>query len=306
MEAATDYVCMWLDFYKATFTRLNGEDLFTLKGLGSLPKNEDVAMVWYRRKVASFPTRYKLKKENFDNQYVMDRFLNNEYDVLHNHLCYLIDKQKWLNDPATEDKLNKLSVLFLAKKLGLNIPHTEVLTDKRSLIELMQIYPQLIVKPLSECVLFSDNDGAYFKMLTEVISIRNIKAVPETFFPSLVQQGINKKFELRVFYLAGVFYAMAIFSQENKKTVSDFRNYDDKRPNRTVPYILPYEIENKLSHLMTALSFETGSIDLMVDREGNYYFLEINPEGQFGMVSHPCNYYLEREMAKVLTNKCSA
>jgi hypothetical protein len=31
-------------------------------------------------------------------------------------------------------------------------------------------------------------------------------------------------------------------------------------------------------------------------------FLEINPVGQFGMVSHPCNYYLEKRIAQNLIN----
>ena len=29
-------------------------------------------------------------------------------------------------------------------------------------------------------------------------------------------------------------------------------------------------------------------------------FLEINPVGQFGMVSSPCNYYLEKKVASKL------
>ena len=90
---------------------------------------------------------------------------------------------------------------------------------------------------------------------------------------------------------------MVIYSQNNKNTEADFRNYDLVRPNRTVPYQLPEEIELGLDALMKELNFNTGSIDLILTAKGEYIFLEINPEGQFGMVSHPCNYYLEREMA---------
>ena len=56
---------------------------------------------------------------------------------------------------------------------------------------------------------------------------------------------------------------------------------------------------------MQALGFNTGSIDLILTPQGEYVFLEINPEGQFGMVSHPCNYYLEREMALTFKHKIS-
>ena len=44
----------------------------------------------------------------------------------------------------------------------------------------------------------------------------------------------------------------------------------------------------------------TGSIDLIKSVDGEYIFLEINPIGQFGMVSNPCNYPLERKVAEWL------
>ncbi|MDM1050110.1 hypothetical protein [Sphingobacterium hotanense] len=56
---------------------------------------------------------------------------------------------------------------------------------------------------------------------------------------------------------------------------------------------------------MKGLGFNTGSIDLILTPDGDYVFLEINPEGQFGMVSHPCNYFLEREMAIIFKKKIS-
>ena len=36
---------------------------------------------------------------------------------------------------------------------------------------------------------------------------------------------------------------------------------------------------------------------------GNYYFLEVNPVGQFGMTSIPCNYDLHEVVAKHLIQK---
>ncbi|WP_293308321.1 grasp-with-spasm system ATP-grasp peptide maturase [Pedobacter sp. UBA5917] len=303
LEGTTDYVCQWLDYYGVPFIRLNGEDFFNMKKLGDMPKNNEVAMVWYRRKAAKIPAHFSQKRESFETHYTLRRFLIDEFNALHSLLFYAIDKEKWLNDPIIASNLNKLKVLFLAQKFGLNIPYTEVLTDKQSLITLQDTYPELIVKPLSECVLLEDGNGAHYKMLSREINHSNIRSIPDIFFPSLVQQKIDKKFEVRAFYLSGRFYSMAIFSQANKKTASDFRNYDNKRPNRTVPYKLPDEIESRLDLLMKELNFGTGSIDLMVDHNDAYYFLEINPEGQFGMVSYPCNYYLEREMALLFKQK---
>ena len=54
---------------------------------------------------------------------------------------------------------------------------------------------------------------------------------------------------------------------------------------------------------MEKVELETGSIDMILTKDGKYVFLEINPVGQFGMVSYPCNYFLEKAIAKTLISK---
>jgi D-alanine-D-alanine ligase-like ATP-grasp enzyme len=67
-----------------------------------------------------------------------------------------------------------------------------------------------------------------------------------------------------------------------------------------VPYQLPKELEAKIDVLMQKLQLNTGSLDFMVTEDNQFYFLEVNPVGQFGMVSVPCNYYLEQKIADYL------
>ena len=94
---------------------------------------------------------------------------------------------------------------------------------------------------------------------------------------------------------------MAIFSQNNPKTKIDYRNYDRKKPNRFVPYKLPGKIEMAIGKMMNELQLNTGSLDLIKsNKNGKYYFLEVNPAGQFGMVSFPCNYNLHKIVAEYL------
>ena len=54
---------------------------------------------------------------------------------------------------------------------------------------------------------------------------------------------------------------------------------------------------------MKLLNLNSGSLDLIRAADGKYVFLEINPVGQFGMVSYPCNYNIEKEIAIALTNR---
>lgn len=95
---------------------------------------------------------------------------------------------------------------------------------------------------------------------------------------------------------------MAIMSQSNPKTALDFRNYDYTKPNRMVPYELDDVVEDKVLSMCKLLDLSTGSIDFIVDSNNEVIFLEINPSGQFSMVSRPCNYYIVRFIAKEFCN----
>lgn len=305
-ETSTDYLCKWLAYYAIPYLRMNGEDLFTVNSLSELPQNEDFSLVWYRRRIHRFPNvNYSFREEHFENKKALSDFLNAEFKALFFYITEKIDLNKWVNNPFVFNRINKLHVLQLAKENGIQIPETEVMTSKSVLEGFLNKYPKLIIKPLSEVIFLEDTAESHFNMLSKIVEEKTLKYVPDRFFPSLVQQAIEKKMEIRVFYLYGKCYSMAIYSQNNKNTKTDFRNYDNKRPNRTVPFQLPSHMEHKLKNLMECLGFNTGSIDLILTPEGEYVFLEVNPEGQFGMVSHPCNYYLEREMALAFKTKIS-
>lgn len=125
------------------------------------------------------------------------------------------------------------------------------------------------------------------------------KPTKSSFFISFFQNKIEKDFEIRSFYLNGKTWSMAIFSQNDAQTKTDFRKYNDENPNRNVRYNLPKDMEKKVHTLMQALDLNCGSFDFMKSGD-KYYFLEVNPVGQFGNVSAACNYLLEREIALYL------
>ena len=103
--------------------------------------------------------------------------------------------------------------------------------------------------------------------------------------------------------MAGDFYSMAIFSQNDEKTKLDYRNYNREKPNRNVPFQLPEKIETLARKFMEQSQLDTGSIDFIVDEKGEFIFLEVNPNGQFDWLSNNCNYYIEKKIAKYLSNE---
>jgi ATP-GRASP peptide maturase of grasp-with-spasm system len=198
-----------------------------------------------------------------------------------------------------QSSVNKLQLLDMAKKYGLQIPQSHVITTRTALETLRKKSGGIITKALSDGVYLLTPRHGYYSY-TEKITPKILKTIPRSFFPSLVQSEIRKKYELRVFCLNDQLYSMAIFSQKSKGTQVDFRKAMPDSLPRSVPYNLPTHIGKILKKIMKDLDLNTGSFDLIVDTNDNYIFLEVNPVGQFSMTSIPCNYYLEKKIAEIL------
>lgn len=273
---------------------------------------------------------------NEDGVKIIVRYSNNKTIALHNVTSYWYRRGQWnLSPPETnvvglktalfkeikslekfindflihvpyrigsyhENFLCKLSVLMVAQSIGLKTPPSLITTLKQFLNRNL-----IASKAISDIVQIVIEDGNYMGLGTVQLNSEQLQNAPKSFFPTLFQQYIDKVFELRIFYLQGKLWPMAIFSQNNEKTKIDFRNYDRERPNRTVPYKLPTLIKNRLLILMKRLKLTSGSIDMAVDYSGDFYFFEVNPIGHFSQVSFPCNYYLEKEIATFLSSSDS-
>jgi glutathione synthase/RimK-type ligase-like ATP-grasp enzyme len=208
----------------------------------------------------------------------------------------LLPEEKVINN-FYDFKNTKLNQLLKAYECGLTIPKTYITNSKEQLTNIIEEKSSYITKAMYEGIGFNINEDSY-TTYTSRININQFSS--NIFLPSLVQKEITKKYEVRTFILGKKDYSMAIFSQGNRQTEVDYRQYDSSVPNKKAPFALPEMIKEKVLSLMDKMNLKTGSIDFIVDMDDNYYFLEINPYGQFGMVSIPNNYNLEHEFAKYL------
>jgi len=234
-------------------------------------------------------------------QYSLKRHLDFESRKLNQFFFSVFAGAAWLSSPDSSSP-NKLLVLEKAARAGLEIPATIITTRKSDVAVFSENFKRIITKPIGEADPLVIN-GKSYGMYTAVLEDSDITALPDRFRASLFQEFLEKEYEIRVFYLAPDCYSMAIFSQDDEQTKTDFRRYNWKRPNRSVPYSLGPSTILAIQTLMTDLGLETGSIDLVHTLGGRDVFLEVNPVGQFGMVSVPCNYGLERKVAELLMLK---
>ncbi len=314
LDFSTAEVIKWLLHAGKKVTRINGPDIvyrgdmignieeltlndFTIEINGKKIKYSEIEQYWYRR--GMFNMEVKLKKDKSVIRAKTADYLLSEKKAILGFIELLLAAKATVCDFFRAD-VNKLVVLREARQAGLKTPDT-VITQNTEVLKRFRKKNNgaVITKVIDKNIVL--NTGQYWMpMYTAAITDTHVKKLGRSFFPGIFQQQVKKKYELRIFYLCGEMYSMAIFSQTNRKTRTDFRRYDMKKPNRQVPFNLPEEIAGKLTRLMQRLNLDTGSIDMMVDERDDYYFLEVNPVGQFGMTSYPCNYQLEKKIAAIL------
>ena len=305
-DLSTDLVIDWLRFYKHPFYRLNSSDLIEKQFFYDINNRiitidnqilelDKINIIWYRKFAFFSNSEFHEKAQNIIDLNYLD-LLSIEFSTILRTFSASISEKKWLTNPKNI-YLNKVEVLQKAKEEGLDIPASFLVNRKN---DLEKIDKQLITKSIFEAAFLKEPDGLYSMLTKEIFKESIYTEVPSEFFTSLVQETIDKEYELRVFLLDNKFYSMAIFSQLDERTKVDFRNYNHEKPNQNVPYQLPKKIERKLLNLTKRLGLNCCSIDIIKGKNGVYYFLEINPVGQFGMVSIPCNYHLHEKVAKHL------
>jgi ATP-GRASP peptide maturase of grasp-with-spasm system len=318
-DFSTTYVMRWLAHLGVGVVRINGDDetykFSAIAGKEILFQNtitgETVDLMqadacWWRRTgitsahLRQVPVPEELHIAGVDvGNFVkgVGNNLSEEGKALKEYISYSLYRHIPLHLGKPLFNLNRLMVCDIAQKYGLLIPPYQVIHNGRQMAEAQRDLGPLVTKSIANGI-YRDIDQHRFYTYTELLEQDFINDnIDNQFFPSLVTACVEKQLEIRSFYLAGQFFSMAIFSQSDEKTKIDFRKYTN---NRSEPYQLPAAIEDKLELIYKELDLNCGSADLILDKSGNYIFLEINPVGQFGMTSEPCNYNLHQIIAKYL------
>lgn len=188
---------------------------------------------------------------------------------------------RWLSSPRAivmaEDKPLQLLV---AHRLGFEIPTTVVTNDSAAL----RTVETPIAKPLRQALLHGDTEAIMFTTRLDEGRLA-VGADALQFAPVVLQTEIRKAADIRVTVVADQVFAASIASQGNSDTEVDWRRgADPAMPHAAIE--LPSEISDRCIKLVAALGLGFGAIDLILDRVGRYWFLEINPNGQWAWIQN--------------------
>jgi glutathione synthase/RimK-type ligase-like ATP-grasp enzyme len=304
-DITADYVVLELQKRNIEYVRVNTED-FPTESFGNAVFNEDeelifntpnkkidlsrIKSVWYRRPI----------KPNIDsaieNDSVREFCLNEARDFLRG-LWYSLDCF-WLSDiEAIKKAEHKIYQLKIAKELDLNIPKTIISNDPKKVEEFYYNCDDgMIIKPLF--IGFIDDEKPK-TIYTSEVTLEDLEEKNSIkYAPSIFQEKINKKFDIRVTIIGKKVFAAEIHTN-NKEKIIDWRKLEIDQLNH-FEHELPKDLENKLISLVKKLGLEFGAIDLAVNEEGEYVFFEINPNGQWAWLEEVMEWPLSKEIVDLL------
>jgi len=271
-------------------------DGFSLKVDGEILVSDEITSFWHRR--GHIPMNEGILKICKESE-ILDYFktdLKTLYDVL-----YFVLFKRNLNIMGTNRVIN----FFYAKKCGIDIPNFIITQSKLELVKFKQTYNDIIVKSFSDGI-FLKNEISVTMNYTELYTWDDLLITPASFFPSLFVEYIHKKYEIRVFIFDSLLYSVVFLTQSENNTKVDMRRSSKGTPQRIFEIYLPTDIQGKLLSLLSILSISSASIDLIYGSDGNYYFLDLNPFGQFEVVHQNSNNSITYEIANKLCQNIQA
>ena len=248
---------------------------------------DDISSVYYRR-----PEKPKDEQNPFDKVRV-----DEAWGALY-HSLYGLDHLPWMGHPLM-DKRNSSRLLQLktANEVGFKIPETIISRDIKEIKKFVKKCEKVAVKPIHVRGLTKNKKWTpYF---TEVIDRNSFKGIDDKVLGSTynyIQKYIPKKREWRVTVVDNSIFPCVLESQDSDGAKEDWRkinyqlikHYHEELPSQINKFILRY---------MKKLKMPFGAMDLIETPDGQWYFLECNPNGQWLWIQNLTNQPISNAIA---------
>jgi glutathione synthase/RimK-type ligase-like ATP-grasp enzyme len=280
--------------FQLTYTLQGGAPEYIISANGQTIMASQITAVWYRK-------LWELQvPEELDTAW-RPVFIN-EYQTHQQIFLNALQDKPWINDLHTgravcQDKMLQLSV---AQASGLCVPRT-IFTNEAAVVQefFKHCHGQVIMKLHNALSRSMKGDGPFFPTtrLTED-ALPHLNSL--VYCPMIFQEYIPKQYELRVIYVDGIFFTGKIDPEYNQ--VTDWRTIAGG-PTIWQSYKLPLQERNRISAMMNRLGLSFGAIDIIRHTNNDYYFLEVNPFGEWGMLQKYLGHPIGETIAEKLITR---
>lgn len=291
------------DSLKETFVSITEDNVVIEQGERTITLSQ-ISGVWIKRQsvlVTSEEDQNYCGFSDYCNYVLWRDEWNSVIKQLTVHLSFLkIPFFDEVSSLANAEK--KVFQLDIARSVGFNTPSSIVTNSKPQILEFLNHHNNEGILKLSTQPSFSNTNGIYFIYANKVSGTDFTEMDTTINSPFIVQNYIEKQYEVRYTFINGEHFVCKIDSQLSEISKVDFRRYDFAN----TPYTAieaPDTIKEMVNSLMSRLNLNYGALDFIVDRNDNWFFLEVNPVGQYGWIEYLTGLTITKAILHYLLSK---
>jgi glutathione synthase/RimK-type ligase-like ATP-grasp enzyme len=259
---------------------------------------DEICAAWYRRSRPLFAPLPSLNLLQGD----LENFVTVQSSAMISGLFASLETL-WVGQPS---KLRRAEVKALqlaeASKAGLATPATLISNEPERAAAFSGALgkAECAVKPLIATRVDSE-EGARLPLTTTLPRGHALDSVALS--PTIFQPYVEKAYELRCVVMGEKIFTARLNSQEKESARNDWRAaaIEEEGDVEHELYDLPERVQAALQRLLRSFDLNFASVDLIVTPEGEYVFLDLNPNGQWLWLEEELCLPLVAGMADLLT-----
>lgn len=303
-DVTVDFVVKELRQRGAPFLRLNTEDLggfectsvplserLTIRKHGKdYSLGDEIRVVWYRRPGKPYDG---LPAADCPSRGVR-RFVSEQWAIWLEAL-ELCPGIAWVNAPAIAAAMeNKIRQLALARRLGFEIPETLVSNDPVLIRKTVEGWGGVAVAKALYSPLIEEEESDSF-IFTTAITAKDLEAdAPLRAAPAIYQPALVPKVDYRVTVIRRRIFVARV--ESDSEVPLDWRT--KKNGLRFSRCEFPDDLAERCVSYVREAGLVFGAIDL-AEHAGRFFFLEINPSGEWGWLQKPSGFPIAQAMCDV-------
>jgi Prokaryotic glutathione synthetase, ATP-grasp domain len=235
---------------------------------------KDVGCIYYRR--PEKPSSLENESRNI-SKVVIDEAWHGLFHTLYDNLdC------QWLGHPFRDrQNSSRIRQLRMAQEIGWRIPPTLVSRNVNAIRSFCNEFPEVVIKPIGEKGV--EVDGMWYPYFTSKVDsqeLLKLSAQEIGITYNYMQSYIPKENEWRITVVGDKVFPCIINSQTIDESKVDWRlvDYQVIKHERGV---ISKRFERQLIEYLRRMKMPFGAFDFILTPNGEFVFLECNPNGQW-------------------------
>lgn len=249
-------------------------DAVSIESSGRTFGLEEISSCWYRRPdpVQDHP----------NGTHVVDRHLVKQEANAVLWGLYGRLRTTWYSHPyCIRSAAWKLYQLDVAHHVGFRIPDYVVSNRAMILSEFIESHRYVVLKPIDEKTTTFEIDGQPMNLYVKKFAREDLRGLGDNdpISPCLLQEYIDKTSDVRITVIGRQVYCTRILQPSEGEELTDWRKRTLELDHEDIA--CPDTIREAVLSYNTIMGLNFSAFDFAIGRDGEWYFLECNPNGQW-------------------------